>query len=175
MRYAVLLRGVNLGPHNRVGMPALRALLERAGFDDVRTYLQSGNVVLAGRGPESRVRTACREAIEAGLGLEVDVLVRSLGDLERVVERNPLAGVATNPKRYQVTFLERRAAPGLAERLEAAASPAERVAVDGREIYAWHPGGVGRSRLASLLGGWALGVVATSRNWTTVSALLELT
>lgn len=174
MRYAVLLRGANLGSRNRVAMPALRALLEQAGFGDVRTYLQSGNAVLSSRGAEPRVAAACRKAIAAELGLELEVIVRSVGDLARIVERNPLAATATDPKRYQVTFLEREAAPGLAERLRAAAAPAEQVVVEGREIYAWHPDGVGRSRLASLLGGRSLGAVATARNWSTVTALLDL-
>jgi|SRR5579884_439731 len=173
-RYVVLLRGVNLGSHNRVSMPALRELLENAGLGDVRTYLQSGNVVLSSRGGRAQVAGTCREAIRDTLGLDLELVVRSAGELAEIVERSPLADGAANPKRYQVTFLERELPASTAERVRSAAAPPERVVVAGREIHAWHPDGIGRSKLASLLASRALGVVATSRNWATVTALLEL-
>ena len=88
--------------------------------------------------------------------------------------RNPLADVADNPKRYQVTFLDGKLARAVAEKLEAAAAPSERFVVSGREVYAWTPDGIGRSKLWALLAGRSLGVTATARNWTTVTALLEL-
>lgn len=155
-------------------MPALRELLVTAGFTDVRTYLQSGNVVLTGRGGRARVASTCREAIAAALGLDLELVVRSAAELADVVERSPLAAVAANPRRYQVTFLERKLPASTAERVRAAAAPPEQVVVAGREIHAWHPDGVGRSKLAALLASRALGVGATSRNWATVTALLEL-
>jgi uncharacterized protein (DUF1697 family) len=173
-RHVVLLRGVNLGPRNRVSMSALRDALERAGFADVVTYLQSGNAVVSSRMAPAAVRAACRVAIRDALGLDVEVLVRSARELGAVVERNPLASVATDPKRYQVSFLERALEPRVAERVRAAAAPPEQVVVSGREIYAWHPDSVARSKLWSLLAGRTLGVAATARNWTTVTKLLAL-
>ena len=92
-----------------------------------------------------------------------------------IVKRNPLGKVATDPKRHQVTFLSAGLVLEVVERLESLPVRGERVVVDGREVYAWHPAGVARSRLWTELAGKRLGVSATSRNWTTVEALLAMT
>jgi len=151
-------------------MPELRTAFEEAGFDDVRTHLQSGNVVL---GKPVGVKTVER-LISERFGLEIPVVVRSGADLARIVRRNPLRKVATDPKRYQVTFLSAKLAAKLVRELEDVAAPDERVVVDGREVYAWHPQTIARSKLWAKLAGKSLGVTATSRNWSTVEALLEL-
>ncbi len=173
-RQVVLLRGINLGPRRRIAMPALRDALTEDGFEDVQTYVQSGNVVLAASGSAERTARRVERIIADRFGLEVDVLVRTSAELAAIVRKNPLGDVAKDPKRYQVTFLS--AAPKAADlrRLEDAAGASERVVAKGREIYAWHPDGVGRSKLATLLAGKGLGVTATSRNWATVTKLLEL-
>ena len=155
-------------------MPELRELLAEAGFEDVRTYLQSGNVVLTGRTGPDKVARECERVIAGRLGLDIAVVVRTRDELAGVVERNPLGKVATNPKRYQVSFLDGKLAPQVVEKLDAAALPSERVVVIGREIYAWHPEGVARSKLWAQLAGRGLGVKATARNWTTVTSLLAL-
>ena len=82
--------------------------------------------------------------------------------------------MATDPKRYQVSFLSAKPSADVVRKLEEAAAEQERVVLAGREIYAWHPEGIGRSRLWTLLAGRGLGVTATARNWTTVTKLLEL-
>ncbi len=174
MRQVVLLRGINLGPTNRVRMPALREMLAERGFAEVSTYLQSGNVVLSSDLSPARLSSECKAAIASTFGLEVEVLVRTRDELAAVIDRNPLAEIADNPKRYQVTFLEQELDPPRVEALASLAAPSERVVALGREVYAWHPAGVARSRLWARLGGKQLGVVATSRNWTTVTSLLEL-
>jgi uncharacterized protein (DUF1697 family) len=172
--HIVLLRGINLGSRNRVPMAELRALLEDAGFENVRTYLQSGNVVLESKARPEAVGRECERLIAERFGLDIAVVVRSRAQLAAVVERNPLGEVATNPKRYQVSFLAGKLAPDVTRTLEAAAVPPEQLAVHGREIYAWHPDGVARSKLWTKLAGRGLGVVATARNWTTVESLLAL-
>jgi uncharacterized protein (DUF1697 family) len=174
MRHIVLLRGINIGPHNRVAMPKLRAALTEAGFDEVRTYVQSGNIVLESRKAAATVAKECRQVIAEEFGLEIDVVTRTRDELAEIVRRNPLGDVATEPKRYQVTFLSEEADPKVIERLAGAAAAEERMEAGGREIYAWHPDGVARSKLWSGLAGKGLGVTATSRNWTTVQALLAM-
>jgi uncharacterized protein (DUF1697 family) len=174
MRQVLLLRGINLGGRNRVAMAALRDLLADAGFADVGTYLQSGNVVLESEASPEQLAHACQERIAERFGLNVDVVARTGGELAEVVRRNPLANVAKEPKRYQVSFCAAEPHSDLAERLGALAAPGEEVVVIGREVYAWHPDGVGRSRLAAELAGRRLGVVATARNWSTVVALLSM-
>ena len=173
-RYVALLRGINLGPRNRVAMPALREALEEAGFDDVKTYVQSGNVVLGSRAKPEAVRRKVEQVIADRFGLEIPVVVRTRAELAAVVKRNPLGKVATEPKRYQVSFLEKKLPAKTLKELEAVAAPTEQVVAHGREIYAWHPSGVARSKLWEKLAGKGLGVTATARNWTTVEALLEL-
>jgi uncharacterized protein (DUF1697 family) len=155
-------------------MPALREALEEAGFTEVRTYLQSGNVVVESRAKPETVRKKIEKLIKEQFGLEIAVVVRTKAELAAVVKRNPHAKVATNPKAYQVTFLEKKLPAKVVRELEEAAASGERVVVSGREVYAWHPKTVARSKLWAKLAGQGLGVTATSRNWTTVEALLEL-
>jgi uncharacterized protein (DUF1697 family) len=170
----VLLRGINLGSRNRIAMPALREALADAGFADVRTYLQSGNVVLSSRAAPATVARKCEAVIAERHGLEIDVVVRTRDELAGVVKRNPLAKVATDPKRYQVSFFSAKPAAKIVRKLEALAADGERLVAHGRELYAWHPRGVARSTLWAALAGRDLGVTATARNWTTVTKLLEL-
>ncbi len=174
MRQIVLLRGINLGSRNRVAMPALRELLAEAGFEDVSTYLQSGNVVLASDEPPERLARRCEQLLADQLKVNVSVLVRSRDELAEVVRHDPLGEVATNPKRYQVVFLSEPLDDEEVERLASLAAPSERVVAIGREVYAWHPEGIARSRLWARLASQRLGVTATARNWTTVTSLLAM-
>ncbi len=173
-RHVLLLRGINLGSRNRIAMPRLRELLEQAGFEDVQTYLQSGNVLLSNQATTDRVAQRCERLIADELGLDIQVVGRTRAQLEQVVKRNPLGKVATDPKRYQVSFLACKPSAEVVRKLKAAVVPPEQLAVSGREIYAWHPKGVARSKLWAALAGRGLGVPATARNWTTVTKLLEL-
>ncbi len=174
MRQILLLRGINLGPHRRIAMPKLRDALRDAGFGDVRTYLQSGNVVLSSDAAPAELAAACQRLLADCFGHEVDVLVRTRDELAAVVQLDPLRSVAADPKRYQVTFLREQPSAELVQALVALASPGERLAAAGRELYAWHPDGIARSRLWARLASPALGIVATARNWTTVTNLLAL-
>jgi uncharacterized protein (DUF1697 family) len=173
-KHIVLLRGINIGSRNRVAMPKLRDVLTGAGFGDVKTYVQSGNVVLSATGSADQVARKCERLIVDEFGLDVPVVVRTRAQLAKVVQRNPLRKVATDPKRHQVSFLTGKLAADVVRKLEEVAAPTERFVVSGREVYAWHPAGVARSKLWAMLAGRDLGVTATSRNWTTVTTLLEL-
>lgn len=173
-RLVVLLRGINIGPRNRISMPELREALEDAGYDDVRTYLQSGNVVLTSTAAAGKVARDCERLIADRFKLEVAVVTRTRNELAKVVERNPLGRAAKDPKRYQVSFLDAKPAARVVRELEDVATDKEQVVAVGREIYAWHPAGVARSKLWARLAGKNLGVTATARNWTTVTKLLEL-
>jgi uncharacterized protein (DUF1697 family) len=172
--HAVLLRGINLGSRNRVSMPDLRAALEEAGFKGVQTYLQSGNIVLDSRAKPETVARKVSGVINERFGLEIAVVVRTRAELAAIVKRNPLAKVAKDLKRYQVTFLSAKLPAKVVRELEELAASEERVVVAGREVYAWHPRTIARSKLWSKLAGKTLGVTATSRNWATVEALLAL-
>jgi uncharacterized protein (DUF1697 family) len=164
-RVVALLRGVNVGGNRKLPMADLRATLAAAGYGDVRTHLQSGNVIL-----DSSKRPATLEReLEELLG--VQVLVRTHDELVDVVARDPFGETATNGSRYFVTFLSGplTEVPGLES------GDSELFVVSGREVYAWLPEGVHNSKRAQLLTERRLGVVTTTRNWNTVTKLVELT
>ncbi len=170
----LMLRGINLGPSRRVPMAELRALLGEAGYENVRTYVQSGNVVLAGAPEPAELERESRGLISERFGFDVPVVARTRDELAAVVKLDPLGDVAVDPKRYQVSFLSGELDAETVGRLRELAAESERLAVDGRELYAWHPEGVARSKLWNALAGKGLGVTATARNWTTVTTLLEM-
>jgi uncharacterized protein (DUF1697 family) len=174
MKQLVMLRAINLGPKRRVAMAELRELLEAAGFGEVKTYLQSGNAVLSSELAPTELERECAALVSERFGFEIAVLARTADELAQVVSANPLGDVAENPKRYQVSFLSGELPAARVRALHALALPAERLAIIGREAYAWHPDGVARSKLSSALASPSLGVTATARNWTTVTALLRM-
>jgi uncharacterized protein (DUF1697 family) len=169
-----LLRGINLGSRNRISMPELRGCLEEAGFKEVRTYLQSGNVVLSGGGSSKTLARKSKDLIAECFGLDIEVIVRTRDELAEVVKLNPLGKVAKDPKRYQVSFLGAKPNAEVVKKLESLVVKPEGFVVIGKEAYAWHPEGVARSKLWNQLAGKGLGVPATARNWTTVTKLLEM-
>lgn len=174
MKQVVLLRGVNVGGRNKLAMPALCEALQEAGMQEVVTYVQSGNVVLESRAKPDALAREVEARIAEGFGLEVGALVRTRAELARIVRADPLGEIAEQEKLYQVTFCagkpDAKALAKVAER----AVEGERLLALGREIFAWFPHGVGRSKLAAQLSKQNLGVLATARNWTTVKKLLEL-
>ena len=173
-RIIALLRGINLGPKRRIAMADLRALLAEAGFEDPRTHLQSGNVVVATRKRPETVARDMERAIAARVGFDVDVVVRTADELAAVVAHDPFAGVATDPKRYGVAFLDAEPDPERLQALLARDFAPERLHAHGRELYTWHPDGFQRSQLFRAVADPKLARVATVRNWNTVLALNEL-
>jgi uncharacterized protein (DUF1697 family) len=175
MRTIALLRGINVGGNKRVPMAQLRMLMEQLGFDDVATYVQSGNVVFSG---PRRAATTIAQEIEAGIveqfGFEVLIAIRTREELAAVVAANPLGDVATEPKLHHVMFLSDAPDPALIAELGDEDYAPEAFALIGRELYVWTPDGIAGSPLFRALNEKRLGVRATARNWRTVEKLLEL-
>ena len=173
--YVALLRGINLGARNRVAMADLRALLEKLGYDDVRTHLQSGNAVFAtGERSAAAVGVAVEKAIEDGLGTKVPVLVRSSAQLAKVVATDPLGDRATDHARYMVVFLDTSLPKNALAGIDPRRYEPEEFTLVGRELYLWLPGGTHASRLARVLADEKLGGTGTMRNWRTVTKLAEM-
>ena len=171
-RQAALFRGINVGRNRRVSMADIRAVLDEH-YDDVRTHGQSGNVVFSAKRAGKALEKELERLMVAELGLETRILVRTAADLGRIVKRNPIAEGAKNPSRYLVTFLaDKPDAAKLRPLRDDFGS--EHAVVHGKEVYSWHPGGLQRSKLASLIAD-GLGTVGTARNWNTVEKLHELT
>jgi uncharacterized protein (DUF1697 family) len=152
-------------------MPALRDALAAEGFGGVRTYVQSGNVLLSSEDSPGELGRRVAGLIADQFDLDIAVAVRTRDELAQVVQRNPLGEVAVNPKRYQVTFLERELDEATLEKLEGLKLVDEEFVAIERELYAWHPEGVARSKLWPAL---AKQKGATARNWTTVTQLLAM-
>ena len=155
-------------------MADLRAAFADAGYEDVRTYVQSGNIVVGAAADPAELEGEVQRLIADRFGFDVPVIARSRDELAAVVALNPLKDIATNPKRYQVSFLSEPLPADVVETLRAAATGEERLVAHGRELYAWHPDGVARSKMWNALAGKSLGPVATARNWTTVTTLLAM-
>jgi uncharacterized protein (DUF1697 family) len=168
-----LLRGINVGKARQVDMPRLTKSLTARGFDDVRTHLRSGNVVLTSGLAEERLAAALRSAIAEEFGFDVPVVVRTGAELAAVVAADPLGGHVTDPARYSVTFFPE---PPDGDRA-AALPPADggEYRVLGRELYLWLPEGMSRSPMGTWPWDRLLGVAGTNRNWNTVTKLAELT
>ena len=171
-RYVSLLRGVNLGPTTQVAMPDLKRVYLDLGLDSVTTYIRSGNVVFASRASPERLRTRIEAAIARALSMDVEVVIRTHGEMTDVLARNPFP--EADPARLSVVFLGAAVPDDLTERLGSADFGTDRYAADGREIYLHLPNGFGRSKLATRMSTLKAPVVATVRNWRTVTRLAEM-
>lgn len=174
--HVALLRSVNVGGRS-LPSAELRALCAGLGFDRVRTYIQSGNVVFDDPSAEEEpLRARIEEALAAAAGFPVPVLLRSPADLRHVVDRQPFAARGAAPRQLHVSFLAGPPAPGGADRLERDAlrhAPDEcRLGV--REVYLYCPDGYGRSKLTPAFLEARLRVPTTTRNWNTVLQLLAM-
>lgn len=171
--YAALLRGINLGAHKKIAMGDLRAALESLGYGDVETYLQSGNAIFTTEKAEATVGREIETAVKSRFGHEVKVLVRAPDELAAVVAGNPFPEAATEPTRVHVAFLSATPDDKRMARIEPAAFAPDELHLGDRAIYLRYPNGAGRTKLTNDLLERRLGVTSTSRNWNTVSALLE--
>jgi uncharacterized protein (DUF1697 family) len=171
-RYVALLRGINVGKARQVDMPRLREVLTDRGHENVRTHLRSGNVLLDSALGEKELAADLSGAIGEEFGFAVPVVLRTAAELAAVVEANPLGSVATDPKRYQVTFLPEKPAAEAVSALPKADTG--EYLVRGRELYLWLPDGITGTPLASWKWDALLGVPGTARNWNTVTKLSEL-
>ena len=172
----LLLRGINVGGHNRLPMADLRALLVALGCEDVATYVQSGNVVCRAEGTPEALGAELRAVLAAELGLTVPVVGRTAAQWATAVAGNPLLHLDDDPKRLHVTFLDDVPEPDRVDALlaEAAGLAPEVLAIAGRDVYLHIPNGYNKAKLTNTFLERRLGRVATARNWRTVLALADL-
>jgi uncharacterized protein (DUF1697 family) len=167
-----LLRGINLGSRNRMAMADLRELVEELGGEDVRTYLQSGNVVFRSRGKPAELEATLARGIKRALGLDVSVLVRTKRQLQKIVADNPFA--KSDAKTLHVTLLAAKPKAPAARKLRDGSFEPDDVELSAREVYLHCPNGYGRTKLSNTFLEKRLGVRATTRNWKTITSLAEL-
>jgi uncharacterized protein (DUF1697 family) len=172
-RYVALLRGINVGRHKRMPMADLRELLSGLGYSDVKTLLQSGNAVFTSPARSAAgVERAIEKAIADRFGFDVRVLVRTKEEVRAAVAGNPLP--VPDGSRFLVSFLDRNPPASRLQQIDAAEAEPEQFAVGTKVLYIWCARGFMDSKLLPLLSDERLGVVATARNWNTVTKLLAM-
>lgn len=169
-----LLRGINVGGHNKLPMRELKVLLEGMGLANVQTYIQSGNVVFQSEETEQAgLAQWITAVIEASYGFAPQVFLLDLASLQAAMAANPFPEGEAEPKSLHLFFLDGVPENPDLDALEAIKSENERFALIDQVFYLHTPDGIGRSKLAERAGrGW--GVSITARNWRTVSKVYEM-
>ena len=173
-QYALLIRGVNVGTKNSMPMTELRSMLAGIGCTGVQTYVQSGNAVFDAPLGEAALTKAIEKMLSDYMGRPIAIALRTLVQLNAIIEKNPFTHIATVPKYLCVTFLSHVPSRSELAALYAQAWTPEQVEVVGKQIYTWHPNGQGRSPLAAALGKLKLRGAVTTRNWNTVLELKRM-
>lgn len=172
--YIALFRGINVGGNNMLPMKELKRVLEKDGCQDVRTYIQSGNVILTSSITDpAKLARRLSAAILKSHGFEPRVMVLSADELQRAASGNPFAAAVDNPAALHLFFLEASPRSPDLKALEALKTKTEAFALQGAVFYLHTPDGLGRSKLATRIER-SLGVQGTARNWRTVTTLLSM-
>jgi uncharacterized protein (DUF1697 family) len=172
-----MLRGVNVGGHNKIEMEALRALYESLKLRDAQTYVQSGNVIFrTDERDMSRLTNRIEDGIERKFGFRPDVILRTAAEMRDVVARNPFAkrrGI--EPGKLLVSFLASDPGEEGREKIRQMKCDPEEMWIEGREIYIYFPNGAGRSKLPWARLDKVLKTPVTGRNWNSVTKMMEMT
>lgn len=172
--YVGLLRGINVGGRHRVPMKPLRAQLEAAGLERVRTYLQSGNVVFTSRATQHDLVAIFQDTVEAGSGFRPAVVMRSAERFCEIADAHPFLGATDEWSKLQVGFLEHRPPAAAQQNLTLPAGAAEQFECRDTELYVYYPDGLARTRVSGQFWESRLQQTCTMRNWKTVQALKRL-
>jgi uncharacterized protein (DUF1697 family) len=172
--YAALLRGINLGGR-QLPMKELVAMFERAGCTNVRSYIQSGNVVFrAQQKIAAGISAVVEKAIRTRFKYDAPIVLRSASELATVARKNPFLAAGADPKSLHVAFLAAIPPSASVAVLDPKRSPGDEFVVKGRDVYLRLPNGVGKSKLTNAYFDSKLGTTSTIRNWATVLKLLEM-
>ncbi|MBZ0271896.1 DUF1697 domain-containing protein [bacterium] len=173
--YVAVLRGINVGGKHRLAMKDLAAMFEDAGAIDVRTYIQSGNVVFrASEGVAASLPARVAAMIEERLGFRAPVVTRTAGEIDRIAKSNPYRAAGADPKSLHVVFLAGKPDASRVRALDPDRSPGDEYTVAGSVIYLLCPHGVARTKLTTDYFDAKLQTTSTTRNWNTVLKLREL-
>jgi uncharacterized protein (DUF1697 family) len=173
-QYVALLRGINVGGNKKVPMAELRELLAELGYENIATLLNSGNAVFDARGSVAEVQKQFESAIVDRFGFEVDVVFRTLKQIDAVLNYDPFDGVADDDSRYMVCFLSSKPDAAAAKKLKAEDFAPELLEIKGTELYAWCPNKINDSPLLKAAGKAKLADHMTARNFRTVRKIAEL-
>jgi uncharacterized protein (DUF1697 family) len=174
--YISMLRGINVGKNKRMKMDALRRSFEALGFEQVKTYIQSGNVVFkTAKRSSSALSKRIEERILSDFGFSSSVISRTGDELRQMIENNPFfKRPEIDPAKLHVMFLSAKLAPSAIKRLETLTTKPDESRCCLQEIYLYLPNGASESSLMKSPLDRALSVVTTTRNWNTVNKLYEM-
>jgi uncharacterized protein (DUF1697 family) len=174
-RHVAVLRGINLGGKNKLAMQSVVRIFAAAGCSEVRTYIQSGNIVF--NAPARVVQTLAKKIsahIASDFGLDVPVVLRSADELSAAIEANPFIAQGKDADHLHLALLAGVPSPAKLSALDPARSPGDEFVLHGRDLYLYLPNGVAKTKLTNAYLDAKLGTVSTFRNWRTVLKLLEL-
>ena len=169
--YVAFLRGINLGPTNKISMPELREMAEGLGYTNVTSYINSGNLIFTSSKNAAALEREIASAIAKRFGNRIDVAVRTPAQLKKIVAENPYPD--GSPSQVTVAFLTKAAPPDAKKKVAAMATDAEPFTFAGSEVYVHYTNGMGRSKLAEKFSS-IIGVSSTVRNLNTVTKVLAL-
>ncbi len=173
--HVALLRGINVGGKNKIPMQDLVAMFTKAGCSEVRSYIQSGNVVFqGGQALAKRIPVLITQAVNKRFGYQIPVLTRTSEEIRKIVRTNPFLKSGADPGVLHVAFLADRPGAAAIKALDPNRSPPDEFKVRGGEIYFHCPNGVARSKLSNAYFDSVLNTTSTVRNWRTVLRVLEL-
>jgi uncharacterized protein (DUF1697 family) len=174
--HVALLRGINVGGKNPLPMKGLVEEFDAAGCADVRTYIQSGNVIFSA--PPNRDERALSQLLGERLaqrfGYTAPLVLRTTGELRAAIAGNPYLALGAPEETLHVMFLTSTPDVDAVKTLDPDRSPGDEYQVIGREIYLRLPTGMARTKLTNAYFDTKLGVTSTARNWRTTTTLLEL-
>ncbi|RLL51168.1 DUF1697 domain-containing protein [Mariprofundus sp. EBB-1] len=177
MKYISILRGINVSGQKKVLMADLKKLYHSLGFEDVTTYIQSGNVIFQSSGIDKNdIKDTIEQAITAKYGFHVPVIIRTEQELIEVFDNCPYeeAKIETNGTKIFVTFLQSEPSRENQETLQQYVKAPEKLTIHGSEVYLYCPNGYGKSKLSNTFLENKLAVSATTRNWKSIIKLCEL-
>lgn len=174
--YIAMLRGINIGPHKRMKMEKLRASFEALGFRQVKTYIQSGNVIFkAAKLSPATLSKKIEERIVSDFGFSVEVISRTRDEMNKIIQSNSfLKERGIDSSKLHVAFLWDAPTAAAVKKLEGLTIPPDRACCSGKEIYLYFPNGVSASSLWKHPLDRVLSVFTTTRNWNTVNQIYKL-
>lgn len=175
-KYLALLRGINVSGHNMIKMDALKKMLENMGFQNVETYIQSGNVFVDSEEENvAGVGFKIKQEIAKVFGYDVPVVMVSKNDLELCFKNNPfLKEKVCDTKKLYVAFISKELTAAALNDLKTSNFKPDEATIDTARIYIKYAIGAGKTNLDQKYIEKKLNVVATIRNWNTVTKLLDM-